>query len=390
VVLLALLQSSWAADPLVPTTVRPLELLRQEEKVPTLLMGPFDVHLNLSAGLMHDDNIGLSATNRQSDLIGTISAEILAVADRQVAGQGTLLSLDYKPTINLFTDHTNYDALDHFAKVSALWAGPKLTLGVSQEFQQLTAPVVEVGQRLRQRYYNTDLTAKYALSDKTSVEVDPRLTVSEVEGFIGSKEWAVDTFFNWEASPKIVASAGGSFGYVDIDHNPSEHYERALLRASYTATAKLDVTATAGGEWRQYDSGQASAFVPVFGLSGTYRPSDRTKVTLEGHRREQPSTILSGQDFTATGFTGEIRQQVLEPYFISLAGGYENRDYRATQPGIVATRRDDYAMVRAGVGANFLHRWTIMVFYEYQRDLSSVNTQGFSDNQVGFETSWTF
>ena len=390
VVLLAWLSSSWAADPLVPTAVRPLELLWQEAKEPGLRLGMFEMHLNASAGLTYDDNLTLSSTNRQSDLIGILSAEIFAVADRRVEGQGTLLSLDYKPTFNLFVDHPSDDAVDHYAKFSALWAGPRLTLGVSQAFQQITAPVVEVGQRLRQRNYNTDVTSKYQLSEKTSIEVDPRLTISEVEGLIGSREWAVDTFLNWQALPKLVTAVGGSFGYVDIDQNPSERYERALLRAVHTATAKLDVTATVGAEWRQYNSGQASAFDPVFGLSGAYRPFDRTTLTLEAHQREQPSTILSGQDFTATGVTGEIRQRVGEPFFVSLAGGYEHRKYRATQPGVTATRQDDYALVRAGVGANFLHHWTITIFYEYQQDLSSVKYQGFRDNQVGMETTWGF
>ena len=41
-------------------------------------------------------------------------------------------------------------------------------------FQQFSAAVVEVGRRLRQEYYNTDLSAKYALSEKTSIEVQAR------------------------------------------------------------------------------------------------------------------------------------------------------------------------------------------------------------------------
>jgi hypothetical protein len=390
VMLLALSSASQAADPMVPTTTRPMELLRQQAQEPGLRLGVFDVHLRLSAGVIYDDNIALSATDRQSDVISTIGAEVLAVADRQVDGEGVLLSLGYRPSVNLFAEHTSNNALNHHVKLNAQWANAKLALGVSQTFEQTTAGVVEVGQRLQQRFYLTELMATYAVSEKTSLEVGPRLTISETEGLLGNREWAVDGFLNWEATPKVEVGAGSSFGYVEIEQNPSERYERALLRAIYTPTPKLNATVTAGGEWRQYDSGQTSTFGPVFGLSGAYRPWDGTTLTLEGHRREQPSVVLSGQSFTATGFSGEIHQRVLDMYFISMAGGYEHRSYRATQPGSTGSRRDDYARLRASVGANFLHRWTVTVFYEYQRNQSDMDTHTFNNNQVGFDTTWGF
>jgi len=60
------------------------------------------------------------------------------------------------------------------------------------------------------------------------------------------------------------SGAGSSFGYVEIEQNPAERYERALLRAIYTATAKLDATIVAGGEWRIRQR-QASVFGPCSG-----------------------------------------------------------------------------------------------------------------------------
>jgi len=389
-VYLSLLSPSFATDPLVPTEVRPTELLRQEPKEPGFHAGIFDVHFGLGGGLTYDDNISLSATNRQSDFIGRPTADILAVADDRADGVGTLLSLQYQPTGELFYQHTHDDALDQFARLQALWAMPKLTLGVAQQFTETSDAVIEIGRRVRQDYYNTDLTTQYKFSEKTSLEVDPRLTVSEGQSVIGSKEWAVDTFLNWAATAKLTPGIGGSFGYVDVDQGPSQHYERALARLIYTATAKLDFTASAGGEWRHYNSGLSPAVTPVFGLAGTYRPSDYTTLTLEGHRREEPSLILTGQDYITTGGTGEIRQRVWRMYFISLSGGYDLRDYRASEVGALATRRDHYYFGRAGIGAEYAHHWNVLVFCQHQRDDSNVDTQDFKDNQVGFQTAWTY
>jgi hypothetical protein len=387
---LALLSASWAADPLVPVTVRPLELLRQEEKAPGARLGMFDVHLNLRAGLLHDDNIQLTSTNQQADFITSVSAEIMVIADRQVAEEGLVLSLVYRPTLNVFAKYTSNTALDHYAKASGLWASPKLTLGLSQEFRQVSAAMIEVGRRLQQEYYITDVTAKYALSEKTSIELNPRLTVFTGEDTIGTQEWAADAFFNWQATPKLLLAAGGSLGYLAIDDNASELFERALLRAKYTATVKLDVTATVGVEFRQFDSGRASVISPVLGLSGTYRPWDRTILTLEAHRREQPATTLSDQSFASMGFSAEIYQQIMNPYFISALVGFEHRGYRSTEPGVAVTRRDDSVRARATVGAHFLRHWTVMVFYQYQRNQSNQSANSNTDNQVGCEASWGF
>ncbi len=387
---LTLLSASGAADPLVPVTVRPIELLRQEEKAPGLRIGVLDVHLNLRAGLLHDDNLQLAATNRQADFITFVSAEIMVLADRQVAEEGLVFSLSYQPTLNIFAKYTSNTGLDHYTKASGLWAGSKFSLGLSQEFRQISAAVIEVGRRLEQEYYITELTAKYVLSEKTSIELNPRLTVTDGEDTIGTKEWAADAFFNWRTSPKLVIGLGGSLGYVAIDGNPSEQYERALLRAKYLALVKLDITATAGVEWRQFDSGQTPVVSPVFGLSGTYRPFDRTILTVEAHRREQPSTTLSDLSYASMGFSGEIHQQIMEPFFISALVGYEHRGYRSTQPGVAVTRRDDFVRGRATLGAHFLRHWTVAVFYQYQQNHSNQSAQNSTDNQVGCDASWRF
>jgi hypothetical protein len=392
-----LLAESRAADPLVPPEARPLGLLRQEPTEPGFRLGFFDVHLGIAGGGTYDDNISLSATNRQADYVGTITGNILAVADNRTDGIGTMLSLQYQPSGELFYRYTSNDAFNQYARLEALWAMPKWTLGVSQKFVDTVSGVVEVGRRIRQRSYNTDLGVQYRFSEKTSLDVGPRLAISESKDFSETKEYAVDSFLNWVYSPKLTAGVGGSFGYVDVEFAPtnsvggpsvsgatvSYYYERALVRAIYTATAKLTLTATAGGEWRQYSGDSSQGVKPVFGIGGSYQPFERTTLTLEGHRREQPSLSAADQEYTTTGVTGEIRQRILKPFFISLSGGYDDRNYKTT-------RHDQYFHGRAGVGANFAHSLTFLVFAEHQQNDSNVDDQSFKNNRVGFETSWSY
>src|SRR5437762_9748012 len=175
-------------------------------------MSIFDVHLGLAGGLAYDDNISLSSSNRQEDYIGTVTGNILAVADDRVDGVGSMLSLQYQPTGQLFYRYTSNDSFDQYADFNALWAMPKLTLGVEQQFREYSSAVVEVGRRARQDYYNTQLTLQYKFSDKTSLDVDPRLTISQGGGLIGSTEYAVDSFLNWTPTAKVTGGVGGTFG----------------------------------------------------------------------------------------------------------------------------------------------------------------------------------
>ena len=208
---LAVVGNSGAADPLVPTVVPP-EMLAPKVAEHGLRLGAFDLHARMSGGMTYDDNITYSSTNRQSDLIGAIAPQISAVMDRRDGDYGTLLSLGYQPTVLLFSDHSNNDTIDQNVKSSFQWSGSKLTLGLSQAFVQTYGGVVEVGDRVRQKIYNTELTSKYALSEKTSIEVNPRLTVTDSDNYVGSRDWGVDTFLNHELGTKLTGSLGTTVG----------------------------------------------------------------------------------------------------------------------------------------------------------------------------------
>ena len=385
--------NSDATDPLVwvPTVV-PAEMLEPKVAAPGVRLGPVDLHVQITGGVQYDDNIAFSSTNRQSDFIGTISPQLAAVLDRRDAGYGTLVSLSYQPTGELFYDHPGNDALDHDVKVAVKWFGAKLALGLSQSFQQTFGAVAEVGARVRQRVYESELTSKYAISEKTSIELNPRLTVADNDTFTSWRDWGVDAFVNHELGAKLTGSLGASGGYVDVEQTPGQQYARLLARLEYAASAKVDVMVSAGGEWRHYNGGAGDDLKPVFNLGASYRPFDGTTLSLKGYRREEPSMLTPGLNYVTTGFTAGIRQRIFDRYFVGVEGGYYNQDYRVADPALVATtaRRDNYGMVRAVAGAQWIDRWKVSVFYEYQTNGSTDPTHAFFDNQIGLESTWGF
>jgi hypothetical protein len=286
-----------------------------------------------------------------------------------------------------FRHFSNNSTVDQRADFAFLWALPKLSLGVNQTFQRTSSALVETGDRRRQTMYSTQLTTRYELGERTSIEFDPRLTISETARLIGSTEWGVDAFFNREVTQKITASLGSSTGYVEVEQSPAQIYERPLLRLMYVATEKINFEGSAGGEWRHYNSGRSDTFSPVFGLGAAYRPLEGTSLTLAAYRRQTVSALMTGENYVATGVSAGIRQRLLDRCSVSLGGSYENRDYQAAGNGVTATRQDDYYQLRVGLGVTIRRNWTADAYYQYGKNTSNDSTHRSTDNQLGLQST---
>ena len=382
----------FAVDPLSPNAETKLQAIAPPVQTAALRLGSFDIHPGLSAGVTYDDNFTLAPTLKRADVIWTVTPSIGAVLDNTSQGYGTLLSLDYAPSFVEFMHNDDNDSINQKAVFAASWVGAKLSLGVKQTYEEEKAGVVEVGQRIRTTTYRTEVNSKYNLSDKMSVELNPRLTIADSQTHIGYTEYAADAFLNRLVTSKVTASIGTSFGYLDVRDTPPSHqeYERALLKLNYALSGKVDLDATAGAEFRQFGGGNSgSRATPVFGIGGAYRPFEGTTLTLEASRHDQVSAVISDQNYTSTGINAGIRQRFMDRFFASVNGAYENRDYyQATLAGAPATRNDDFFLVRVMFGANIRKDWTADVFYQYEENVSTDLTHKFTDYQIGLQTSW--
>jgi hypothetical protein len=382
--------TGWAMDPMAPPQAETLASPGAPATEPALKTGPVAWHAGITSGVTHDNNIELSQTNREVAYVTTISPELTANMGNLKDGGGTGLSLDYRPTFFIFSDYTDNNTVDQYANLLAQWVGAKLTLGVGQTYALTHGAVVEIGQRVRQDTYNTDLLAKYAFSEKTSLEVAPRLTIQDSDQYIDTQEWGVDTFLNHQLSSKVTGGIGGSVGYFGVQNSADQRYVRGLARVIYELGSKVSVTAAGGVEYREYTGSEPSTTTPVFGVAGTYRPFEKTTVMLEAHRREEAAVYTNDQNYVTMGFSAEVRQQLWQQYFVSVTGGYDNRYYSSTQSGAAANRTDNYFFVRPSAGAIFGRNWSITIFYQYQADDSTAATYSFVNSQAGVEGSWRY
>ena len=375
---------------IVPTAAATTQLLEQDDR-PGLRLGMFDVYPRVSGAVLYDDNIFSHSIVKESDLIWSISPTATVMLG-EAAGWEKSLMLAYTPTALIFTDHDEYTTVNHSAQLSGVWPFSKLVLGFSQSFSQASSVVLGVADRVEQRSYNTRLTSRYEVSEKTSVEVNGGYAISDYDGSLynNSRTWNNDNWLNYQVLPKFNIGAGLSIGYLDLDRYADQFYQRISARGVYVLTGKTDLTASVGGERREYSGTDSIGYYPVFGLGAVYRPTPLTTVSVNGSRQEQNSAYLADQNYISTGLSASVQHVILERFVASVTGSYSNLEYHFTSGNLSDTRSDDTFTVRPGLDWLISRSWRAGLFYAYRRHTSDVKFYDYASNQVGVQASWAF
>ena len=377
-----------AAPPSVPVT---------EPSSPSdwLVWGPVSAHPYAGYTVLYDDNIDLNSTNKVDDIIVHFTPGLALHAGDTANREERYMLADYSADPTFFIQEGGHrNVVDHRGSLSVLWPISRLTLGLSQDYMAITESSVDVGARVQRRFYNTRITSTYELSDKTSFEVNGRYINRDYSNptFVKGQEFSNDDWFNYEVTPKLSTAVGVAFGWVDLKSHPNQSYQRALVRAIYSLTEKLDVNAQAGAELREFQSNRSDLTSPIFGLGVEYHPFARTTLNLDANREENNSSVLSTLNYVSTSITGSIRQEIAADVFLTIAGGFVNSDYHGAAPGALTSRNDNYYFIRPSVDANLGEHWKTGIFLQYRENDSNVATGGldFENFQAGMQASYTF
>ena len=364
----------------------------------------FHYNLRLTVRGVYDDNIFLSNSDRVSDYYFAIEPAItIGFGDIEGRG-GNYIRLDYMPSIILFVDHTEQDAVEHLIHLEGQYRFSRLTLNLSQDVAILDSANlnstldttglqanVDVSTPTRLNLFTTRLRANYELSGKLFLTGEFDASIYDYPDFISSEIFSGGLYINYNWTPKVVVGIGGTAGYDLVDDpNPDQTFEQVNVRLSYQATAKLSFTASAGVEFRQFDGNRGERTSPVFQAGALYHPFDGTTVTLTAGRRMLNSGFLPDQDFAVTDVILRIQQRLLQRIYLGLAAGYENADYFSTVSGVNATRNDNYYFVEPSVDVLITRFWSAGVYYLRRQDFSSIDFFSFYDNQIGVRTTFRF
>jgi hypothetical protein len=384
-------------------------------------LGPLDIQPRVVTGVTYDDNILISSQNRESDVIWSLQPAFLAVAGDRAAIEeyqrtyhkvvsfspdtfvirppedwpGKTLLVDYGPRFNWFTKHTENDCIDEFLNFTALWPIDKLILGVHQGYVLQDTTIIEAGQRTSQQIVPTVLTGGYRFSDKTTTDTSVgrhAVSYQEGSGLADYTDWNWNTWLNYQYGPKLNLSAGVNVGLIDLASQPNQTYETPMVRARFHYGPRALVDASAGAQMRQYDRGVPNTTEAVFKVTGYYQAFERTSVSLSLFRDQLPS-VGYGYDYVITGASAGVWQEIADRLFATLSVGYYHADYLATASSATGTpgadRVDNYVDVMPGLEFRFNKHLVGNAFYEF-RNLESREQDGWSDNRVGAQLTWTF
>lgn len=366
----------------------------------------FHYALRLTIRGVYDDNINVSHTNRISDFITAIEPGIMVGFGDINERQENYVQFVYAPSIFLYADHDEANAVQHLLHLEGQYHFSRLTVRLSQDVQILdgsnldiatgTDPVhdrvnVDVGGRTRVNIYTTNLGGSYYLSGKTFLSSQLGAAIYDYSTLLSSQAMFGNLFINYAYSEKLTFGFGGGGGYNFVDEpTPDQTFQQALARFDYNPSGKIKITASGGVEFRESDGNDNTYVSPVFGLGLDYHPFDGSSVRMDLNRRVNNSAVLTGQDYTTTSITASVRQRLLRRFSVGVTGGYENSDYFSVVNGVQSDRNDDYFFIQPAVDVNVTRFWTVGAYYLRRQNSSSLETYSFHDNQVGIRTSLTF
>jgi hypothetical protein len=383
------------------------DALRDDALAKFLNVGPFNIRPHFVGAGFYDDNISLAPKGQGreilKDVVWSLSPGVTAAIGEFHAGKrGNYLSLDYTPTATLYTDHGEFNALDHNVRFDGGWRGSKLALGVGQSYMTGSGGFAETGGQVEREVYNTGLNAHYDFSDKTSFDLNGRQVISSFQtrnksdasagnnDLDSRNEWSVEAVGDYKLSDKVKLGAGVVTGWRDIRSSPNESYQQLLARGGYLVTEKVDVSLAVGAQWSQFQGGLDEGPKFIFDLGGTWQVRERTSLSLDLFRREQSSVAFSAQSYTVVGFRASVRQTIGQKWVAGLGGGFEHSDYFETTSGASTSQDNDYWFVGPSLDYNFSDQWTVGLFYQYREKDSDDASFGFANNQAGLRTTFRF
>ena len=362
------------------------------EWVPGLKLSPF-----FSERVEYETNVFQTPSHPQDDVIfKTIPGFVL---DYTFGAHS--LSAGYRAEILNYVHLTDQDTVNHIAAGQLRLDFPRLLLTLNEDFvrtneppsSELTGPIES----------NTNLltpAAEFRLTTRLStglayIWTHVRYDQSSIGDLIDRDEHVIAGSVYWKFVPK--ADVGLSYRYdqtnftVSTDRNYYSNEVRVGLRGDLTA--KLSSTSYVGYLWRVGEESSQSSWNGVtFGGDLTYRPTERTTITLAADRKPQESTFDTNPFYITTDATMSAQHQLLPKLSIGarVGGGLNDYATKQTVNGDTDWRQDWFFAV--GVQAEYSIQPWLRLGFEYLRTTRSSNFDTFDyvDNRISGRVTLQF
>jgi hypothetical protein len=414
-VLLLLGIPALAQEVIVPSDTAARETLRLSSQESTLRLGGLDLFPHAAGQAQYDNNILISHTSPLNDVIWTFSPGLTLAGGgvgaylpgsvtveqlrnllyyslvEDVTRPGRFFAVDYTPSFNFYTDHTEYDNVGQSVKLSDGYSFSRLALGLDFDYTREASKNNYVGNLTEDSIYDARFRSRYDLTDRTSLEVNGRYYRLDYDDplYQGYQEMSNENWLNRTFADRLSLGVGLVVGRDLPQQSADQTFERGLVRAVYRLSGKLYFSSSLGVEFRQYDSGESGNLNPVLGITGTYQLREGTTLSLEGHSLQEPSPY-GGYNDTRWGGGAGVRQRLFSRVYAEASAGYDNIRYNfyGTQGQPSSSRSDNYFYGRLTFEYEFNRHVVGSLFYTYYRDNSSYVAYSYDDTVLGLKVLW--
>jgi hypothetical protein len=347
------------------------------EWVPGLKLSPF-----FSQRVEYESNVFQVPSHSKDDIIFKMIPGFLA--DYTFGPHS--VSAGYRAEILKYLDLTNQDTVHHIAVGQVRLDFPRTLLTLRDDFTRTSDPPgTELTGRILSNTNVLKPEAEYRWTPTfstglsytwTNVRFDDRFIsdlIDRDEHFAGASVfWKVvpkgDLLFNYTYGRVIFATA--------TERDYTDHIITVGLRGDITA--KLSSSFRVGYLIRTPDDSSQTGFSGLF-LAGdtTYRPTERTTITLATQRTTQESTFGTGAFYVTTNGTLSITQQLLPKLSATarLGGGVNDYSTRQSADGKTDWRVDTFLLAGAQLDYD-IQPW-LRVGLEYLRTSRDSNFPSF-------------
>lgn len=349
-----------------------------------------ELEMGVEISAAYDDNIFLSATKAQSDLVLRVAPSVAYRKGDKLEGEGGFVSIAYRPTAVAYVDHSDNDRIDQESAWEAGWRGKAITLAYTGAFRQLGDATADTGTLTDRTEIANEARIAWSIREKVSLEaaVGQESTDYESGAFADSDLVYGELALRYAYSPKTRLGLIYKAGRFEVDGAGEQTVHRVTGRIEWKPREKIAVDLEIGGEHRSFDNG--SDTTPVVEARVGWMPKEGTEVYLNGYRREQASAYTPGQNYTQSGAALGISQRLGEKWTARLEGGVERASYTQVSGTGTAGRVDKINFIRPALEYRFTDDFSMGFFYRYSQNRSNRAGLGYENHTAGIQMGYQF
>lgn len=305
-----------------------------------------DVAAQLSVGLQpelfYTDNIKYAAN---SAAVGATVFELtpiirLDIGDPQEGAMSAgklskyYAGLLYVPTVRQLLEEGEQKILQHFfGEVGRLTDISRISLRLDYD------------ERILASSDNTSLEDNYTLLESSGLfdyhftpktMLHSRVTyrgITVEDGTADRTLWIGEAGLEWVATAKTTLGMGTEWGVIDFTGGGGQSYQQALMMSRWKPTAKLNVSARAGMEWREFTGTvpHDMKISPVGAVAMQWLATEKTRISARLRTGNEASVVQQGALFREYSIGAEVVHDFSDQWYGSGAAQFVRRNFNTSQ-----------------------------------------------------------